>query len=135
MPIAFFHFFSRFSCIFAHKPYQNANPTLKPIFHCNAKSLASGVGVGQYPQRQTFALGIPPCRYLGANANPSPPPQNLKFVLALTQSPNASQWNIGCVGSPMQKSCVGHVHFMFFVLISFAFGTQHKPSFAVEYGL
>ena len=42
-------------------------------------------------------------------------------------SPNASQWNIGCVGSPTQKSCVGYVHFMFLVLIS----TQ----FPVEYGL
>ena len=30
--------------------------TLKPIFHCDAKYLASGVGVGQCPRRQIFAL-------------------------------------------------------------------------------
>ena len=30
--------------------------TLKPIFHQNAKYLASGVGVGQCTQRQNFAL-------------------------------------------------------------------------------
>ena len=58
----------------------------------------------------------------------SPPTQNLKFALALTQNPKTSQWNIGCVGSPTQKSCVGHVYFMLFVSISFALamGSQHK---------
>ena len=29
---------------------------VKPIFHQNAKYLASGVGVGQYTRRQYFAL-------------------------------------------------------------------------------
>ena len=28
---------------------------------------------------------------------------------------DASQWNIGCVGSQTQIYCVGHVHFFFFV--------------------
>ena len=37
---------------------------VKPIFHQNAKYLASGAGVGQCPQRQTFALEIPTCWYL-----------------------------------------------------------------------
>ena len=40
------------------------------------------------------------------------------------QNPNASQWNIGSVGSPTQNFRIGHVHFMFFVLISFALVTQ-----------
>ena len=31
-----------------------------------------------------------------------------------TQNPNASQWNIGCVGSQTQISRIGHVHFLFF---------------------
>ena len=31
--------------------------------------------------------------------------------------------------SPMQKFCVGHVDFMLFVSISFALGSQRKPSF------
>ena len=49
--------------------------------------------------------------------------KNAKNLCHLTQS----QWNIGCVGFQMQNFRVGHVHFMFFVLISFAFGGQHKP--------
>ena len=47
------------------------------------------------------------------------------------RNPNASQWNIGCVGSQTQISHVGHVHFIFFVSISFALASQ----FPVEYGL
>ena len=31
-------------------------PNLKPIFHQNAKYLASGAGVGQFTRRQIFAL-------------------------------------------------------------------------------
>ena len=43
------------------------------------------------------------------------PTPNLKFALPQTQNPNASQWNIGCVGSQTQNVCVGNVHFIFFV--------------------
>ena len=46
-------------------------------------------------------------------------------------NPNENQWNIGCVGSQPQISQVGDVHFIFFVSISFALGSQ----FPVEYGL
>ena len=42
---------------------------VKPIFHCNAKYLASGVGVGQSPRRQNFALEIPTCWYILALPN------------------------------------------------------------------
>ena len=70
---------------------------------------------------QKFALAIPKCWYL----------KMLKFALPPTGNPNASQWNIGCIGSQTQISCVGHVHFIFFVSISFALGSQ----FPVEYGL
>ena len=56
----------------------------------------------------------------------------VKFVLPPTPNPKTSQWNIGCVGSPMQSFVrVGHVHFIFLVSISFALGSQ----FPVEYGL
>ena len=48
------------------------------------------------------------------------------------QNPNVTQWNIGCVG--FQTFCVGHVHFMFFVLISFAIGGQCKPTFQWNMG-
>ena len=37
---------------------------VKPIFHCDAKYLVSGVGVGQCLRRQHFALGIATCWYL-----------------------------------------------------------------------
>ena len=53
----------------------------------------------------------------------------LKFAPLPTQDPNASQWNIGCVGSLALGLCVGHVHFIFFVLISFALDTRCKPIF------
>ena len=36
---------------------------------------------------------------------------------------------------PNTKFCVGHVHLMFFVLISFAFGGQRKPSIQWNMGL
>ena len=79
--------------------------TLKPIFHCDVKTLVLGRRVGQFPQRESFALGIPTCWYL----------KMLRFVLPPTQTPNANLWNIGRVGSPTQNSCVGHVDFMLFV--------------------
>ena len=53
----------------------------------------------------------------------------LKFAFPPTQNSNASQWNIGCVGSLALGLCVGHVHFRFFVLISFALGSRRKRSF------
>ena len=49
-------------------------------------------------------------------------------------TPNASRWNIGGVWSPMRGAGVGHVHFMFFVLISFVLGSQREPSFQWNVG-
>ena len=63
------------------------------------------------------------------------PTRNIKFVLPRTQLPSASQWNIGCVGSLMQNCRVGHVHFMLFVLISFALVTQRESSLQWNMGL
>ena len=54
---------------------------------------------------------------------------------AKLKTPDASQWNIGCVGSLALGLCVGHVHFIFFVLISFASDTRHKPVFQWNMGL
>ena len=51
-----------------------------------------------------------------------------KICATSNAKPNASQWNIGCVGSPTQNFRVGHLHFMLFVLISFASGNQREPS-------
>ena len=67
----------------------------KPIFHQNAKYLASG----------TFAspnARIPTCWYILRQVTPI--------------------------------SCVGHVHFIFFVYISFALGGQRKPHFQWNIG-
>ena len=75
-----------------------------PIFHCDAKPFALGPCVGLYPQCHDFSLGIQTCWYL----------KMLKFALPPMRTPNSCQWNIGCVGSPMQNIRVGHVHFFFF---------------------
>ena len=45
------------------------NERVKPIFHCDAKYLAPGVGVGQCPRRENFALEIPTCWYILALPN------------------------------------------------------------------
>ena len=64
------------------------------------------------------------------NAKNVPYPQcEFKNVRHPTQNPNVSQWNIGYVGFQTRISCIGHVHFMFFVLISFVLGNQRKHSF------
>ena len=64
----------------------------------------------------------------------SPDAKNVKFAFPPTKNPNASQWNIGCVGSLALGLCVGHVHFTFFVLISFALGSRRKRSFQWNMG-
>ena len=71
-------------------------------------------------RRKIFALGIPTCWYLKTRKFVFSPTPNLRFALPPTRNHNASQWNIGCVGSPTQNFRVGHVHFFFWVSISFA---------------
>ena len=58
----------------------------------------------------------------------------LKVTFNLTRNPNASQWNIGCVGSLALGLCIGHVHFKFCVLISFALGSRGKCTFQWNMG-
>ena len=65
------------------------------------------------------------------------PTQTLKFALAPTPTPDASQWNIGGVG----PSGVGHVYFMYIsccLCIIFRVGyakiSQHKGSFQWNMG-
>ena len=47
---------------------------------------------------------------------------------SLTRNLNASQWNIGCVGSQTLISRIGHIHFMFFCvdLIFVGYPTQTR---------
>ena len=58
----------------------------------------------------------------------------ISFALGSQREPHF-QWNIGGGGSPTQRFCVGHVHFMLFVSILFASGTQRKPVFQWSMGL
>ena len=97
---------------------------VKPIIHCDAKYLASGVGVGQCPRRQNFALEIPTCWYILALPNakicviPDAKPQHQPVEYSL-------HWVLA-IGFR-----VGHLHFIFCVSISFVLGSV----FPVEYGL
>ena len=60
--------------------------------------------------------------------------KTLKFALSPTQTPNANRWNIVYADPLAFGPRVGHVHFMLFVSISFALGTQHKPVFEWNMG-
>ena len=108
-----------------NKAYIPLRRKIKPIFHCGAKLLALGPGIGLDPQCDDFALPISTCWYL----------KNAKTLRYPTRNPNASQWNIGCIGSRTENTGVGHVHFMSFVLISFALGSQREPLFQWNMGL
>ena len=112
--------------------------TFKPIFHWDAKHLASGVGVGQCPRRQNFALEIPTCWYILVLPDTKicvTPDAKPKICVTPTPTPEHSQWNIGGVGSPTQNFRIGHVHFMLFMSISFASGTQRTLIFQWNMGL
>ena len=113
---------------------QSCTGHLKPIFHCDAKPFALDPGVGLDPQRHNFALEIPTCWYLKTRKFAFSPTPNLKVVLPPTRNPNASQWNKGCIGFKTQFLCVGHVHFMLFVSISFTLGSKRKRSFQWNMG-
>ena len=95
------------------------------------KKVVLGPGVGLAPQRHYFALGIPTCWYLKMLVVS----ENAKICVSPDAKPNASQWNIGCVGSLALGLCIGHVPFIFFVLISFALGSRRKCSFQWNMGL
>ena len=94
--------------------------SLKPIFHCDAKYLASGV-LGNAPDTRILrhlTENILTCWYILALPNaktcitPDAKPRNR---LPPTPTPDASQWNIGGVGPSGVRAGVGHVHFMLFM--------------------
>ena len=72
---------------------------LKSIFHCDAKTL----GLDPRLDPNTKLL------------------KTLKFSFTPTRNPNASQLDVRCVGSQIQNSGIGHVHFfkLFLLLINF----------------
>ena len=95
--------------------------SLKPIFHCDAKLLASGVT----PKYTNMV-------YFGVTPDAKP-----KIWVTPMPTPDASQWNIGGVGS----SGVGHVYFMYIsccLCIIFRVGSarisRRKPSFQWNMG-
>ena len=70
----------------------------KPMFHCDAKLLASGLGVGGNAKKNNMLV------YFGVTPNAKP-----KICITPGANPDTSQWNIGGVGS----SGIGHVYFMY----------------------
>ena len=104
---------------------------LKPIFHCDAKSLASGVLPNANPRRSWGYQHVGILEPKRTIKFALPLTGDLKFAFDPTRNPNSSQWNKGCVGSPTQNSGVGHVHFTFFCVNFIRVGSR----FSVEYGL
>ena len=64
-----------------------------------------------------------------------PPTPSLKFAFYPTRNPIARQWNIGCVGSQRKILALAMYISCFFLLISFALGSQPEPSFQWNMGL
>ena len=69
---------------------------------------------------------IPTCWYPKSLVDPTG--SQCKHIIP-NATPNASRWNIGCIGSPRVGAHVGHVHFKLFVSISFALGSQRERGF------
>ena len=117
--------------------FSGSSDYIKPIFNCDAKFLALWVGVGQYPRRQNFVLGIATCWYLGANANPLIcvlPDAKPKICILPKAKPKRKSVEYRLRWVRTENSGIGHVHFMFFVSISFALGSQREPSFQWNMG-
>ena len=113
----------RFCVILSYKLYTYV--TFKPIFHCDAKFWRRGVALGNSPDARLLRWEYQQVGIFWRYPRRQFPTPILKFALLPTPTPDASQWNIGGVG----PSGVGHVHFMLFMSISFASGTQHKLVF------
>ena len=112
---------------------------VKPIFHQNAKYLASGTFASPNPRNSTSASPNMLVSFALGDANFLRRPCTFHFFcvdfFALgSKCKHNSQWNIGGVGSLALGLCIGHVHFIFFVLISFASDTLRKPVFQWNMG-
>ena len=105
-------YISCFLCRFHLRQAPNANPFFGGIWALSLYSTAM-----QNTWRWWLALAnAPDIRILNwgyQHVGILEPTQTLKFALAPTPTPNASQWNIGGVGYPTQNLRVGHAHFMF----------------------
>ena len=113
----------------------NGFKTLKPIFHCNANYLASGVGVGQCPLRQNFALEIPTCWYILALPPTPIPDANPKICVTPDANPRRQsveyRWRWAFWRWGWRWACTFHVVYVNFLCL----GHQTQTRFSVEYGL
>ena len=83
---------------------------LKPIFHCGAKYLASGVAVGHCPRRQNFALEIPTCWYILALPN-------AKICVTPDANPRCQSVEYRWRWVFWHWPCIFHVYFMYILCI------------------
>ena len=91
---------------------------LKPIFHCDARPFALGPRVGSSPQFRVWDTNMLV-------------PKNAKICVTPNANHQCEQVEYRLLGSPMQNSGVGHVHFFFFG-VDFI---RVVSRFPVEYGL
>ena len=111
---------------------------LKPIFHCDAKYLASEVGVGQCPRRQNFVLEIPTCWYILALPNAKicvTPDAKPKICVIPDANPRRQLVEYRLRWVPTQNAGVGQVHFMFIFVDFICIWYPTRAPFPVEYGL
>ena len=100
-----------------------------PIFHCDAKTFTLGPGVGLDPQCHNFALGIPTSWYLKTAKICIIPTVKHKICVTPKAKPQCEPMEYRLHWVPnTQFLRISHVHFMLFVLISFALVTQREPS-------
>ena len=99
---------------------------LRPIFHCDAKYLASGVGVGQYPRRQNFVLEIPTCWYILALPN-------AKICVSPNANPQRQKAQRHLYSTDWRYACTFHV--VYVNLCRVCVGCPTQTRFSVEYGL
>ena len=125
-------------CINSHTKKIRDLHLIKPILLWDAKYLASGVGVGQCPRRQNFALEIPTCWYLGANAKckicVTP---NTKYKICVTPDANPRRQSVEYRWRWVRNAifsrwpCTFHVVYVNFICV----GHPTQTRFSVEYGL
>ena len=99
------------------------------------KILASGVGVGQLPRRQTFALGIPTCWYLLALPPMPIPDANPKICVTPDANPRCQsveyRWRWAFWRWAWHWACTFHVVYVNFICV----GHPTQTRFLVKYGL
>ena len=84
--------------------------------------LVLGPRVGLDPHRENFAFGIPTCWYLKPSHTQRKSPNTRRKLLRTQRQSQRKPVEYRLHWVPSIGACIGHVHFMFFVLISFRVG-------------